>query len=82
MELESYNLGSVENLLGQFVAGPAEIRALVGDGPVTADERPLVEYFLSRPTGEGPMDLSAVQGDVSRFVRTSVDRQASGVGTR
>jgi len=71
--LEEFNLGSVENLLGQYVAGPEELRALVGDGPVTTDDRPLVEYFLSRPTGEGPMDLSHVQGDVHRHIPASME---------
>jgi spermidine synthase len=66
--LDDFNLGSVENLLGQFVAGPEMLRDLVGEGPVTTDDRPLVEYFLSRPAGEGPMDLSGVQGDVRDYL--------------
>lgn len=69
--LDEFNLGSVTNLLGQYVAGPDELRALVGDGPITTDDRPLVEYFLSRSTTEGPMDLSGVQGDVARHLPAS-----------
>jgi hypothetical protein len=40
----------------------------VGDGPLTTDDRPLVEYFLSRPTTGGPMDLRELQGDVQRHL--------------
>lgn len=74
--LDEFNLGSVENLLGQYVAGPEELRALVGDGPVTTDDRPLVEYFLSRSTTEGPMDLSQLQGDVRRHLAASPPPEA------
>lgn len=74
--LDEFNLGSVENLLGQYVAGPEELRALVGDGPVTTDDRPLVEYFLSRSTTEGPMDLSGLQGDVRRHLPHAASPEA------
>jgi spermidine synthase len=66
--LDEFNLGSVNNLLGQFVAGPEMLRALIGEGQMTTDDKPLVEYFLSRPTVEGPMDLSDFQGDVRPFL--------------
>jgi spermidine synthase len=66
--LDEFNLGSVEHLLGQYVAGPEELQELVGDGPMTTDDRPIVEYFLSRPTTEGPMDLRELQGDVRRHL--------------
>lgn len=69
--LESYNLDSEDKLLGQFVAAPEDVRKLVGDGPVTTDNHPLVEYFLSRPHGEAPLDLSKTYGDVRPFVKTS-----------
>jgi hypothetical protein len=74
--LDEFNLGSVKNLLGQYVAGPEELRALVGDGPVTTDDRPLVEYFLSRSTTEGPMDLSGLQGDVRRHIPDAASPEA------
>ena len=69
--LDGFNLGSEAQLLKQFVAAPEDVRALVGDGPVTTDDHPLVEYFLSRPQGEAPMDLSATYGDVRPFLRAS-----------
>lgn len=69
--LAEFNLDAEEKLLKQFVGAPSDVAALVGDGPVTTDDHPLVEYFLSRPQGEPPMDLSNVYGDVRPFVRTS-----------
>lgn len=69
--LAGFNLDAEEKLLKQFVGAPADVAALVGEGPVTTDDHPLVEYFLSRPQGEAPMDLSNVYGDVRPFIRTS-----------
>ena len=69
--LEGYNLDSEDKLLRQFVAAPDDISKLVGDGPVTTDDHPLVEYFLSRPQGEEPMDLSTTYGDVCPFIKSS-----------
>lgn len=70
--LQGYNLDSEDKLLRQFVAAPDDIRGLVGDGPVTTDDHPLVEYFLSRPQKEGPMDLSSTYGDVRPFIKSSL----------
>lgn len=68
--LERYNLDREDKLLKQFVAAPDDVRRLVGDGPVTTDDHPLVEYFLSRPQDEAPMDLSSTYGDVMPFVKS------------
>jgi spermidine synthase len=56
-----------QDLLGLYVAGPAEMRAFLGDGPVLTDDRPLVEYFLSLPRGR-QVDLTGLRGDVMRHV--------------
>ena len=37
-----------------YVAGPDEIRAFVGDGPVLTDDKPVIEYFLSLPKHDAP----------------------------
>ncbi|MEO6212088.1 MAG: fused MFS/spermidine synthase, partial [Vicinamibacterales bacterium] len=66
--LASLGLDTFDQLLKQFVAGPDELRAFVGDGPVLTDDRPLVEYFLALPRDKAP-DLSGLHGDVQRFVR-------------
>jgi len=65
--LESLGLKTFDELLGQFVAGPDDLRAYVGDGPVLTDDRPLVEYFLGLPRDKS-VDLSVVRGDVRKFV--------------
>ena len=58
---------SFNDLLSQYVAGPEELRAHVGDGLILTDDRPAVEYFLSLPNdGEGTLDR--LRGDVRRHV--------------
>ena len=59
---------SFDNLLRMYMAGPDELRAYLGDGPILTDDRPLAEYFLSLPRGRGP-DRSGLRGDVRRHVR-------------
>jgi spermidine synthase len=57
-----------EQLLAAYRAGPAELRAFVGDGPILTDDRPLVEYFLSLPR-DRDVDLSALaHADAARLV--------------
>jgi spermidine synthase len=54
-------------LVKQYRAGPDELRAFVGEGPILTDDRPLVEYFLSLPRDRA-VDLSPLKGDVRRIV--------------
>jgi spermidine synthase len=56
-------LTTFDDLVKQYIAGPAELRRLVGDGPLLTDDRPLTEYFLSLPRAK-EVDLRGVQGDV------------------
>jgi spermidine synthase len=65
--LRDLNVESFDRLLAAYVAGPRELRAFVGDGPVLTDDRPLVEYFLSLPR-DRDVDTSSLKGDVSRYV--------------
>jgi spermidine synthase len=65
--LEEAGIDSFEKLLGLFVAGPAELRAFVGDGPLLTDDRPLTEYFLSLPRDRQP-DLRRLKGDIAPFI--------------
>ena len=37
-----------------YIAGPEDIRAFVGDGPLLTDDKPLIEYFLSLPKNDAP----------------------------
>ena len=66
--LDAMHLGSFDALLSRYVAGPEELRAFVGEGPLLTDERPLTESFLSLPQNDRPVDLSQVRGDVWRHV--------------
>ncbi len=65
--LKDVRIESFEALLETFTAGPDEIRAFVGEGPLLTDDRPLAEYFLSLPRDRQP-DLGALNGDVKRYV--------------
>ena len=50
-----------ESLLGHYVAGPDDLRRFIGDGPILTDDRPLLEYYLSLPNDERPLDLSGLR---------------------
>lgn len=54
---------SFERLKQAYVAGPEEMRAFVGEGPILTDDMPLVEYFLSLPRGPD-IDVRGLRGDV------------------
>ncbi len=60
--LQELGYPSFEALASQYRAGPEELRALVGPGPVLTDDRPLVEYFLSLDR-QGTIDLSGLRPD-------------------
>jgi spermidine synthase len=60
--LQELGYPSFEALVSQYRAGPGELRALVGPGPVLTDDRPLVEYFLSLDR-QGTIDLSGLRPD-------------------
>lgn len=65
--LQDLGLERFQDLLGTFVAGPDELRAFAGPGPVLTDDRPLTEYCLSLPRDRA-IDLRPLKGDVTRFV--------------
>jgi spermidine synthase len=65
--MKDVRIETFEALLGEFTAGPDEIRAFVGDGPLLTDDRPLAEYFLSLPRDREP-NLAALKGDVRPYV--------------
>jgi spermidine synthase len=68
--LKAVGLNSWAVLRSWYTAGPGEMRAFVGDGPILTDDRPLVEYhhWLPRPEDQAPLDLSGLKGDVMRHV--------------
>jgi spermidine synthase len=66
--LDAMGFNTFEALLAQYDAGPGEIRAFLGEGPILTDDRPLTEYFLSLPQNDKPVDFSKLHGDVRRHV--------------
>lgn len=67
--LTDVGLGSFDELRGWYTAGPREIAAFVGDGPILTDDQPLVEYFRSAPDTGPPLDGFPFKGDVSELAR-------------
>jgi spermidine synthase len=68
--LDAIGLTDFEVLRTWYTAGPDEMRALVGAGPVLTDDKPLVEYhhWLPPANEQPPLDLSSVKGDVDRII--------------
>jgi hypothetical protein len=66
-DLHDIGIETFDKLLATFVAGPQELRAYVGDGPILTDDRPLAEYFLSLPR-DRDVDPSSLKGDVRPYV--------------
>ncbi len=62
------DLASFDALLGQYTAGPDELRAFIGPGPILTDDHPMVEYHRSlRGSGED-IDTSRLKGDPTRWI--------------
>ncbi|HET7771141.1 MAG TPA: hypothetical protein VFN74_20395, partial [Chloroflexota bacterium] len=59
--LDELQMGSVEQLLAQFMAHPHELAAYAGDGPIISDRFPVIEYTRTLPRDE--------RADLSRFSR-------------
>ncbi len=58
-----------DRLAGLYLAGPDELRAFVGEGPVLTDDKPSLEYFLSLPKDAAPVDLRGLRGDPADVLR-------------
>ncbi|MCS6802028.1 MAG: fused MFS/spermidine synthase [Chloroflexota bacterium] len=54
------------DVLREYVAGPDEIRAYVGEGPIITDRHPSIEFMRTLPTDGGVADLRWER--VARFV--------------
>jgi len=57
--LAAIGVDDAEDLLSLYIAGPDEVRALVGEGPYNSDDRPYIEYQGPRftPTEQTRRDL-------------------------
>jgi spermidine synthase len=80
--LDAMGFTTFDALLASYTAGPAELKAFVGDGPVLTDDRPLTEYFLALPQDDPPVDLSRLQGEVWRHVVRARPPAAGGAAGR
>ena len=58
-----------DRMVRTYLAGPPDVQAWVGVGPVLTDDRPLIEYFLALPRDEGPSDLSGLKPRPEDIVR-------------
>ncbi len=67
--LERFTVARFDRLVGQYIAGPQELRKLAGEGPILTDDQPRVEYFLSLPPDDKAMDLSGLKGHPDEIVR-------------
>jgi len=59
--LDEVRLTGFEVLRGWYTGNADEMRALVGQGVILTDDRPLVEYhhWLPRPEEQMPLDQSS-----------------------
>lgn len=66
--LSDVGLISVDALLAAYTAGPEEMRAFVGAGPILTDDRPLLEYFGTLPRDDRQVEFRTLRGDVRRHL--------------
>jgi spermidine synthase len=59
--LDAAGFGDAAAVMRHFTAGPSALRRFVGDGPLLTDDRPMLEYFLSLPRNEPPIDLGGLR---------------------
>ena len=52
-----------------YVAGPDEIRAFVGEGPILSDDKPVIEYFLSLPRNDAAGGYKGRLGSFEAILR-------------
>jgi spermidine synthase len=58
-----------DTIVRTYLAGPDQIRAWLGNGPILTDDKPTIEYFLSLPRNERPPDLTSLQPRPEDIVR-------------
>ena len=56
-------------VLAHYTAGPHDLRRFLGSGPILTDDRPRLEYYLSLPEDNRPLDLSELVTAEARIVR-------------
>ena len=66
--LDEIGLVEFATLARWYTAGPREMSAFVGEGPILTDDQPRVEYYRSLPRRDPAADLSTLRGDVSALI--------------
>jgi spermidine synthase len=59
--LTGAGFADVPAVLAAYTAGPNELRAFLGEGPVLTDDKPMLEYYRSLPQPDRPIDLSGLR---------------------
>ena len=67
--LASIGFTSFDMVMQNYKAGPAELAAYVGQGPILTDNLPVIEYFLSLPRGGPEPDFERVHGNVQDILK-------------
>ena len=52
-----------------YVAGPDALAAFAGQGELLSDDRPITEYFLSRPDPDPPLKVEGLRGRFDDILR-------------
>ena len=71
LALARIGIESLDDVLRRYTAGPEEMRAFAGPGPLLTDDRPLLEFHRSIQGGGGGVDVSSLRGDVWQHVTDS-----------
>lgn len=58
-ELFNWDLATLKRI---YIAGPDDVRAFVGEGPILTDDKPVIEYFLSLPKNDAPGGYTGPSG--------------------
>jgi spermidine synthase len=66
--LDDVGLTDFEVLKSWYRANADQMRAFSGDGEMLTDDRPLLEYYRSLPSGDRPLDLQSLRSDVAALV--------------
>ncbi len=69
--MEAVGITDFDTLVSRYIAGPDEMRAFVGDGPLVTDDRPRLEYsryldLVPRPPDLSPLTAGRDPGDILR----------------
>jgi spermidine synthase len=59
----------LEMIRKNYIAGPEDLGRWVGEGPLLSDDKPLIEYFLTLPKDDPPVDLRGLSARFDDVLR-------------